>query len=112
MPTLINVTGGSLFIYSPSGSAFSLLTPAFHARLNLADIGSFTLPNFLAPGSTVSLHGSLAGSSLGSGPVDFNGQVYPQLWFGGALTFKAKSFVVPTSTPAQPVARVVAFKLT
>ena len=111
MPTLVKVSGGSLYFYGPIGFAFNLRTPAFHAQLNLSDSGGFPLSPSLAPGSSYTLHGILAGSSLGTGPVDINGQVYPQLWFGGTLSFTAKPFIVPTTNPASALARVTAFKM-
>lgn len=110
MPTQIKVTGGSLFIYSPGNSDFTLRTSAFSAKISLSDIGSFAMPNFLAPGSTYAPHGTLAGDqTLHNGCVDYGGQMYPTLWFTGLLGFSAAPFTVPTSSPSRPSAKTTAF---
>ncbi len=109
-PIPLKVTGGSLFLWSPSGVDFTLRTSKFSAKINLSDIGSFSMPNFLAPGSSVALHGSLAGDqTLGSGIVDYNTGVNLHLYFSGSLNFTASPFTVPTSTPTKPAVKTVNF---
>ena len=91
----LKITGGSLFIFSPSSWSFTMETKEFAALIQLDDSGTFVWPSFNTPGAAFNPSGSYAGT-LGMASADFGGQFYSKLWIDGNVGFAA----TPTTVPA------------
>lgn len=99
MSVVRHITGGSLFVYQTQSSDFLLEGTDFAIHFSLGDLGSISMPAMGGPGAHISLSGMLAGDqTLRFGVVDYGGQVYPQLWFTGALNVHATAYTVPASS--------------
>src|SRR3954468_20655474 len=112
MPPLSKITGGSLYIWSPSSSSFTLESKDFAILFSLGDLGSFSVPHQASAGGTITPSGNLVGDqTLNMGTVDFGGTAGRQLFFTGDLHFVGVPFVLPQPT-SKPYVKVTKFTLT
>jgi len=111
MPTAVHVTAGALCQLETGFHTLTLSGDALALSIQLSDNGSFLIPSENFPGESYSLGGQLAGDqTLHNGPVDFNGQRHPPLWFTGTLTFVSKPFVMPANGPT-PITMTAKFEM-
>ena len=110
MPAL-KVTAGSLCLIENGIRSFNMSAGLLAVSLHLSDSGAFFIPSKKFPGETYSCGGQLAGDqTLHNGPVDYNGQAHPLIWFTGTLKFVSKAFAVP-GNGATPVTKTAKFKM-
>ena len=111
---LLIVTGGSLFVYPPTGVGTTLMleTSRFVLHSAMGDDLNWEMSE-RAVGDVINASGSLPGGfTLNHGPVDFDGHFYARLWFAGALTFQVAPFSLPVGDPVKPFVKKLPFTLT
>jgi hypothetical protein len=111
MPTAVKVTAGSLCLFENGAASFNLSGGPLALSIHLSDNGGLVIPVKKFPGETYSCGGQLSGDqTLNNGPVDFNGERHPLIWFTGTLQFVSTPFAMPPNG-AVPVTKSAKFTM-